>query len=150
KSHYNDAFVIAGGTTQSRTCPLLLEQVRHHKRSLEQFYDARYLDTRNKQAKTGTELSSGRRTRNKNLNGENLRPYRGHQLSKGRRAIKKKRYPYKQHDMVLFEGKAYEVIGMQNLGTRLSLKPDANSQTKYKTAAISKVKPLRRRGDICA
>lgn len=149
KSHHNDAFAIATGTTQARTYLLLLEQVRRHRRSLEQFYDARYVDTRDKEPKTGTELSSGRRTRNKNLSGENLRSYRGHKLSKGRRAIKRKRYTYKQHDIVLFEGKAYEVIGMQNLGTRLSLKPDADSKTKYKTAAKACVKPLRRRGGIC-
>ncbi|MBV8882494.1 MAG: HNH endonuclease, partial [Chroococcidiopsidaceae cyanobacterium CP_BM_RX_35] len=31
KSHHNDAFVIAGGTTQSQTYPLMLEQVRRHK-----------------------------------------------------------------------------------------------------------------------
>lgn len=67
----------------------------------------------------------------------------------GRRSIKKKRYPYKQHDVVLFEGKACQVIGMQNLGTRLSLKPDADSKTKYKTAPLNKVKPLKRRGGIC-
>ena len=150
KSHHNDAFVIAGGTTQTRVVkPLMLEQIRRNKRSLEQFYDAKYRDIRDGEIRSGGELSSGRRTRNTNLNGENLRQHRAHKVSTGRRAIKRKRYPYKQRDLVLFEGKAYEVIGMQNLGTRLSLKPDTNSKTKYKTAALSKVKPLKRRGGIC-
>jgi hypothetical protein len=129
---------------------LRLLQIRRNKRSLEQFYDAKYLDTRDKKVKTGTQLASGRRTRNKNLNEENLRKYRGHKVSKGKRAVKKKRYPYKQRDIVMFEGKVYEVVGMQNLGTRLSLKPDADCSTKYKTASVSKVKPLRRKGGICA
>lgn len=149
KSHHNDAFVIAAGSTQTRVTPLKLEQVRHHKRSLEQFYDAKYLDIRDGSVKTGSELSSGRRNRNKNHRGENLRQYRGHKVAPGKRAIKKKRYPYKQRDIVLFEEKAFEVVGMQNLGTRLSLKPDADCKTKYKTAPLSKVKPLRRRGGIC-
>lgn len=150
KSHHNDAFVIAGGTIQSRTAkPLMLEQIRRNKRSMEQFYDAKYQDLRDGEIRKGSDLSSGRRTRNTNLNGENLRQYRAHKVKPGHRSIKKKRYPYKQHDIVLFEGKACQVIGMQNLGTRLSLKPDADSKTKYKTADIRKVKPLRRRGGIC-
>jgi hypothetical protein len=150
KTQHNDAFVIAGGTTQPRVVkPLILEQIRRNKRSLEQFYDAKYRDLRDGEIRSGSELSSGRRTRNIKFNSENLRQYRAHKVSSGRRAIKKKRYPYKQRDLVLFEGKAYEVVGMQNLGTRLSLKPNANSKTKYKTAALNKVKPLKRRGGIC-
>lgn len=149
KSHHNDAFVVAGGTTQVRCNALVLSQVRRHKRSLEQFYDARYDDVRDKTVKSGSQLHSGRRVRNQNMNGENLRQYRGHKVSSGKRQIKKKRYPYKQFDIVLFAGKAYEVVGMQNLGTRLSLKPDADCQTKYKTAAVGKVRSLRRRGGIC-
>ncbi len=150
KSHHNDAFVIAGGTIQIRTAkPLMLEQIRRNKRSMEQFYDAKYRDLRDGETRSGNELSSGRRTRSCHLSTENLRKYRAHKVTKGRRAIKKKRYPYKQHDVVLFEGKACQVIGMQNLGTRLSLKPDIDSKTKYKTAPLSKVKPLRRRGGIC-
>lgn len=46
KSHHNDAFTVAGGTTQKRVEPLKLEQIRRHKRSLEQFYDAKYIDLR--------------------------------------------------------------------------------------------------------
>lgn len=150
KSHHNDAFVIAGGTSQSRVSKaLILEQMRRNKRSLEQFYDAKYRDLGDGEIRSGSELFSGRRTRNTQLNGENLRKYRAHKVTKGRRAIKKKRYPYRQRDIVLFEGRAYEVVGMQNLGTRLSLKPDTNSKTKYKTAALNKVKPLKKRGGIC-
>lgn len=50
------------------------------------------------------------------INGENLRQYRAHKLKAGRRSIKKKRYPYKQHDLIEYEGKLYAVIGMQNKG----------------------------------
>ena len=148
KSHHNDAFVIAQGTTQLRCEPLMMEQIRRNKRSLEQFYDAKYIDVRDGIVKSGTELFSGRRTRNKNLNTENWKKYRGEKKSSGRRAIKRHRYPYKQHDLVLFNQKIYVVIGMQNKGTRVKLVSD-DVKIKNLTAAIKKVMPIRRRGGIC-
>ncbi|MEQ9000922.1 MAG: hypothetical protein RID53_31015, partial [Coleofasciculus sp. B1-GNL1-01] len=148
KSHHNDAFVIAGGRTQPRvTRPLMLEQIRRNKRSMEQFYDAKYRDLRDGKTRSGSELSSGRRTRNINLNGENLRQHRAHKVSAGRRSIKKKRYPYKQHDLVLFEGTIYEVIGMQNLGAGVKLKNYPG--VKNKVVKPSVVKPIRKRGGLC-
>jgi 5-methylcytosine-specific restriction endonuclease McrA len=45
KAHYHDAFVIAGGTTQIRAELLLMEQIRRNNRSLQKFYDAKYIDT---------------------------------------------------------------------------------------------------------
>jgi len=148
KSHYNDAFIIAGGTTQARVVkPLMLEQIRRNKRSLEQFYDAKYRDSRDGEIRSGSELSSGRRTRNTNLNTDNLRRHRVHKVSPGRRAIKKKRYPYKQHDLVLFEGNIYEVIGMQNKGAGVKLKN--YPRVKNKVVKPSIVKPIRKRGGMC-
>ncbi len=94
KSHQNDSFWIAGGKEQIRATPLNLEQIRRSKRSLEQFYDAKYIDTRDSEKKSGSILFSGRRTRNKNLTSENLRVYRGQKVSSGQRRIKKYRYPY--------------------------------------------------------
>jgi hypothetical protein len=148
KSHHNDAFVIAGGTNQSRCEPLMMEQIRRNKRALEQFYDAKYVDIRDGKLKSGTELFSGRITRNKNLNTENLRKYRGEKKSSGRRAIKRHRYPYKQHDLVLFNNKIYSVIGMQNKGTRVKLVSD-DVKVKNLTASIKKVQPIKKRGGIC-
>jgi len=147
KSHYNDAFVIAGGTHQARSVPLMLEQVRRNKRSMEQFYDAKYIDTRDGNIKSGSELSSGRRTRDKNLSDENLRVYRGQKTSIGQRRIKRRRYPYSPSDLVRFEGKPYQVIGMQNLGTGVKLKN--YPEVKNKVVNVSKVQPLLRRGGIC-
>ena len=148
KSHHNDAFVIAGGTNQLRCEPLILEQIRRNKRGLEQFYDAKYIDIRDGKLKSGTELFSGRITRNQNLNPENLRKYRGEKKSSGRRAIKRHRYPYKQHDLVLFHNKIYPVIGMQNKGTRVKLVSD-DVNVKNLTAPIKKVQPIKKRGGIC-
>ena len=147
KTHHNDAFVIAGGITQTRVQPLILEQIRRNKRSMEQFYDAKYIDTRTGEKESGSALFSGRRTRNKNLNGENNRVYRGKKLSPGQRRIKKQRYPYNPNDYVKFEGKRYRVIGMQNLGTGVKI---ANYPgVANKVVPVSKVKPIKRRSGIC-
>lgn len=89
-------------------------------------------------------MFSGRRTRNKNLNDENLRIYRGQKFSKGRRSIRKSQYPYQQNDLVSFEGKVYRVRGMQNLGTRVALYADKNL-----TVDVRKVQPYLWRKGIC-
>jgi len=155
KSHHNDAFVIAGGTLvpkrdatlQTRVKLLRLQQIRRNKRSLEQFYDAKYIDIRTGDKTTGSKLFSGRRTRNKNLNGENLRIYRGQKISKGQRRIKRRRYPYNPNDYVEFEGKVYQVIGMQNLGTGVKI---ANYPVvANKVVNVCKVRPIKRRSGIC-
>lgn len=148
KSHNNDAFVIAGGTNQVRVKPLILEQIRRNKRSLEQFYDAKYIDKRTGNKVSGGVLFSGRRTRNKNLNGENLRIYRGEKISQGQRRIKKQRYPYNPNDYIEFEGKTYRVIGMQNhgYGVKIANYPGVTN----KVVPVSKVKPIKRRAGICS
>ena len=147
KSHHNDAFVIAGGTHQTRVTALNLEQIRRQKRSLEQFYDAKYIDVRDGEKKSGSILNSCRRTRNKNLNGENLRVYRGQKISKGQRRIKKYRYRYQPQDYVSFEGKAFVVIGMQNLGKGVKI---ANYPgVVNKVVSVDKVQSIKRRSGVC-
>lgn len=147
KRHHNDAFIIAGGATGQRIEPLTIEQIRRHKRSMEQFYDAKYIDKRTGEKVSGSILNSGRCTRNKNLNGENLRVYRGLKVSCGQRRIKKQRYRYNPSDYVLFEKKVYRVIGMQNLGTGVKL---ANySGVANKVVNVNKVHPIRMRSGLC-
>ncbi|MBO3459274.1 RNA-guided endonuclease IscB [Aetokthonos hydrillicola Thurmond2011] len=147
KSHHNDAFIIAGGETQQRIEPLMIEQIRRHKRSMEQFYDAKYIDKRTGEKVGGSILNSGRRTRNKNLTGENLRVYRGLKVSKGQRRIKKQRYRYNPNDYVMFENNVYRVVGMQNLGSGVKL---ANYKSvANKVVNVNKVQPIRRRSGLC-
>jgi hypothetical protein len=148
KSHHNDAFVIAGGTSQLRIETSILEQVRCNKRSLEQFYDSKYIDTRTDEKVSGSQLYSGRRTRNLNLNGENLRVYRGEKVSKGQRRIKKQRYRFSPSDYVSFEGIVYRVIGMQNLGTGVKIADYPG--VKNKVININKVTSVKRRSGICS
>lgn len=122
KSHYNDAFVIAGGSTQSRVHPIEVEQIRRNNRSLEKFYDAKYIDIRTGKKVSGSELNCGRRTRNKSYNTENLRVYRGEKVSKGQRRIRTQRYFYQPGDLIKYENRVYTVKGAQNSGKYVALK----------------------------
>lgn len=148
KSHHNDAFVIAGGTTQTRSESLILEQIRRNKRSMEQFYDAKYIDFRTGEKVPGSILCSGRRTRNKNFNDENLRIYRSRKITEGQRRIKKQRYKYNPNDYVEFEGKVYRVVGMQNRGTGVKLADYPGVANKV--VNINKVKSVKLRTGICS
>ena len=123
KSHLNDAFAIAKGTSQVRTSNKFeVIQSRLKNRSLEMFYDSKIIDTRTGKKVSGADLNCGRSTRNKNLNTENLRKYRGAKISKGQRRIRKKKYFYQPNDLVKYNGKVYTVKGTQNKGRSIALK----------------------------
>ena len=123
KTHYNDAFAIAKGIKQMRNNNILIvEQNRLNNRSLEKFYDAKYIDIRTNEKVSAGDLNNGRRTRNKNLNSENLRQFRGKKISKGQRRIRVGKSKYQPNDLVKFEGKVYTVKGSQNKGAYIALK----------------------------
>jgi hypothetical protein len=122
KTHHNDAFCVANGINQIRSKTLIFEQFKRNNRALEQFHDAKYIDIRTGKKVKANELNNGRRTRNKNKNGENLKKYRGQKLSKGQRRIRKQRYFYQPHDLVRYEGKIYRSTGIQNKGAYIGLK----------------------------
>jgi len=122
KTHYNDAFCIAKGINQIRSTEIFaVKQSRRNNRSLEMFYDAKYIDTRTGEKASGGDLNNGRRTRNKNFNSEDLHQYRGQKLSKGQRRIRKIRYFYQPNDLVKYDGKVYSVRGTQNGGAYIRL-----------------------------
>ncbi|MBA3533644.1 MAG: HNH endonuclease [Ardenticatenales bacterium] len=143
KSHSNDAFVIAGGSSQARAEPLLLEQVRRNRRALQVWYDAKYVDARTGEVVKAQVLNNGRRTRNRNLSGENLRRYRGQKVSKGRISIRRQRYPYQPGDLVRYEGQIYRVQGMGGYGRNVKLA----GQSKEVRASL--VSPVCWRKGIC-
>lgn len=138
KTHYNDAFAIAKGVNQARNETVWsLKQVRRNNRSLEKFYDAKYIDIRTGEKVSGIYLNSGRRTRNKNHNTENLHQYRGEKLSKGQRRIRRERYFYQPNDLVKYEGRVFSVKGTQNKGKYVKLEglkkvPKVDSLTPYR------------------
>lgn len=122
KSHYNDAFVIANGGIQIRVEPIIFEQIRRNNRSLEKFYDAKYIDMRTGEKVRAGDINCGRRSRNKNKNSDNLKIYRGRKISDGQRRIRTQRYFYQPNDLVKYEGKVYTVKGSQNNGKYVALK----------------------------
>ena len=103
KSHLNDAFIIAGGTDVTlRTSNVYSRQkLRNNNRSLQKFYDAKYIDRRDGKQKTGKELSSGRTRRSRELNYDNLRQFRKEKVKKGRVSIRRNHYQLRPHDVVL-------------------------------------------------
>lgn len=122
KSHHYDAFAMGNATKLSR--PYTINQTRRNNRSLEKFYDAKYYHKETKEKVSGQELSSGRRTRNKesHLNEPNLRHLRGHKISKGYRAIRRRRYPLQPNDTIRYEGKLCKVTGTHSLGKTVRFK----------------------------
>lgn len=141
KTHYNDAFVIAGGITQSRTKPNIFNQIRRNNRSLEKFYDKKIIDIRDNKVKSGQELFKGRRCRNKSKNTFNLRVYRGKTKTKGKRTIRKQRYEFQPKDIVIWEGNKYVSKGTHNKGTRIML--IIPNEEKPKSVSVKEVKQYR-------
>lgn len=120
KSHLNDAFVIAGGTdvTLRMNNVYSRQKLRNNNRSLQKFYDAKYVDSRDGKKKTGKELSSGRTKRSKELNYDNLRQFRKEKVKKGRVSIRRNHYQLRPHDVVLNTktNKIERVASVQNNG----------------------------------
>lgn len=138
KTHHDDAFVIAGGTNQTKrfdTC-FYREKQRRNNRSLEKFYDAQYRDLRTSKKEKGAVLSSGKTHRSLKDPRNNQRVFRANKLKKGRRTIRKQHYQLRPKDLVSYNDKIYRVKGMQNNGTRVLL----ITSTKDKSVAIKKVK----------
>ena len=84
--------------------------------------DSKIIDIRTGKNVSGGDLSYGRSTRNKNLNTENLRKYRGAKISKGQRRIRKQKYFYQPNDLVKYDGKVYTIKETQNKGKYIALK----------------------------
>lgn len=122
KTNYNDAFVIAGGSEKQNRCePIEYRQIRRNNRSLEKFYDAKFVDIRTGKKASGSDLNGGRRTRNKDENDKNMRIFRGEKLSKGQRRIRKQRYFYQPNDLVKFNNQICRVIGTLSKGKSVKL-----------------------------
>ena len=143
KSHVNDAYIMGNFHPKHRVRPVILQKKRRNNRILEKFYDAKYIDTRDGIKKTGQQLFNGRTNRNHNTDTENLRPYRGTKLSKGKRAIRTTRYRIQPHDILVYQGQEMEASGCHNKGTRVMT-------TAKKSLPIGKVRVRRYSGGYYA
>lgn len=121
KTRANEAFVIAGGQSQTRARLHIGVQRRRNNRSLEKFHDARYRDLRDGKVRSGKELSSSRRTRSRENLSPSNRQYRGHKVKAGYRAIRTRRYLYQPGDLVRVNGQLLTVKGTHCKGARVML-----------------------------
>ena len=81
----------------------------------------------------------------KNKSGPNLRIYRGKKVRKGRRSIRRKRYPLQPLDVVSWKDEKYVVKGTYGYGRYVRL----NSQTgDVFDAKVAEVTPLRMKSGI--
>lgn len=83
---------------------------------MSQFYDAKYIDTRDNKVKSGKELFNGRINCNHKRDTENLHKYRGKKVSKGRVSTRKQHYSIQAGDTVLYNGKQHICRGLSTYG----------------------------------
>lgn len=138
KDHHIDAFCIANYPNINNILndssninfskikePILFVQYRRHNRSMSIFYDAKYIDKRDGSIKTGKELSKTERIHRKckayKIN-KNIK------FSHGSLSKKTKLGIIKKHDIVLFDNKYYEALGMSNDNVMLN-----NPNIKFKS-----------------
>ena len=116
KTHTDDAFCIGKFHPKHRSKSEHYKKRRRNRRVLSQFYDAKYIDSRDGKTKSGSELFNGRTNRNHNRDTENLHKYRSRKVSKGRVSTRKQRYSIQAGDVILYNRKQYICRGMQNNG----------------------------------
>ena len=140
KSHSNDAYCMGCFYPSHRSNTLYYKKKRKNNKVLSKFYDAKIIDIRNGEIKTGKELSCNRTKRNiPRNNEENLRVFRGQKVKKGRFSIRRKRYSYRPSDTVTYNGNKCKVIGIQNNGDCIKLRLNDKTTT---VVNINKVKQL--------
>lgn len=122
KSHSNDAYCMGVLYPKHRADFKHYQKQRRNNRILSKFYDAKYMDIRDNQIKSGQQLSCNRTNRSELRNGfKNERIYHGQKLSKGKIVVRKQHYQYRPRDYVWYQGDKYIVKGVQDKGKRIAL-----------------------------
>lgn len=138
-----DAYCMGELRPEARCETEVFQKYRRNNRVLSKFYDAKYYDTREKGViRSGNELSSGRTNRNHNLDGENLRRFRGCKKSKGRTSTRKQRYAMQPGDIVVYGNRKYVSKGCSSYGRALSLLTDR----KPLMVSMKKIQLVRHKG----
>lgn len=110
KSHANDAYCIGDFHPKHRAHTRYIIKTRRNDRCLERFYDAVYIDVRDRERKKGSALGCNRTDRSiPRGNPGNERVFRGEKVSAGRRSIRKRRHPLSAGDVVLYKGQRHAV-----------------------------------------
>ncbi len=122
KTHANDAYCVGSLHPRHRSTELVYQKKRRNNRILAKFYDAKYIDIRDGEKKSGSALSCGRTNRRESRRSDkNQRIYRGKKCSSGRTSVRKKRYSYQPGDAILFRSQRFTVNGAHCNGTRVIL-----------------------------
>lgn len=132
-NHVQDAFLIANGNDQTLRFDYYYYREKRHRnnRSLQKFYDAKYLDTRDGQKKSGKELSSGRNRRSLEIDYNDQRPFRGTKVRKGRVSIRRQHYQIQPHDLVkVNDHEVFEAKGVHCNGNSVTLITNSKANKK--------------------
>ena len=122
KTHANDAYCIGSLHPKHRTAELVYQKKRRNNRILAKFYDAKYIDIRDGEKKSGSALSCGRTNhRESRRSDKNQRIYRGKKCSSGRTSVRKNRYTYQPGDTIVFHSQTFVANGSHCKGTRVIL-----------------------------
>lgn len=142
KSHANDAYSMGNFHPRHRAHESVFKKHRRNNRVLSKFYDAKYIDLRTGEVKSGSELGCNRTNRSISRNSSsNERIFRGKKISKGRVSTKSKRHAVQSGDKVVYKGKKYTSQGTLNLGATILLESAKQSRMgKALTCSVSKVK----------
>ena len=136
KSHANDAFAIGLLHPKKRSKTRYFKKCRRNNRILSKFYDAKFIDSRDKSVKSGKELSCNRTNRKVPRNNvDNLRKFRLRKVSKGKYVIRKQHYSIRPGDVIIINNKKHKVKGIHNQGKALILKNN-------KTISVNKIKKV--------
>lgn len=119
KSHTNDAYCLGKFFPKHRVEEEVYQKVRRNDRILQKFYDASYIDLRDGKVKKGKELTNGRINRNRKKDHENLRPFRGRKVSKGKVSIRRGRPQIKPGSLVEVNGEILQVHGTHRKDRKL-------------------------------
>ena len=120
KTHANDAFAMGLLHPKKRSKTRYFKKCRRNNRILSKFYDAKFIDSRDKSIKSGKELSCNRTNRKVPRNNpDNLRKFRLRKVNKGKYVIRKQRYSIRPGDIVVISNKKYKVKGTHNVGKRI-------------------------------
>ena len=122
KSHANDAYAMGKMHPKWRAELKHYKKRRRNNRILEKFYDAKIIDARTGEKVSGADLGCGRTKRNiPRDNDQNLRVYRGQTVTKGRRTVRRTRYPLQSGSIVKYKGQKYMTGGLSHYGSMVSL-----------------------------
>lgn len=144
KTHANDAYCIGSLHPKHRTAELAYQKKRRNNRILSKFYDAKYIDVRDGEKKSGAVLSCGRTNRRESRRSDkNQRIYRGQKCSAGRAQIRKKHYPVSAGDAVVYKAMPRIVKGLHAGGKTAEFTSDG---IKPQSASVSKLRILKKKG----